>query len=147
MNSNSTKTNPDEAVDRHVVYGYIERQPRKGKPPRWYVGVTNQQERRHKQHIRTETKPNKGYFYNWIQKQYRKQPKRKHEDVFNEILEYKILQVIVGTSREAEYFESKWTEQKNALRPNGFNLRQGGYRGRLSEESKTRLSAALNQPL
>ena len=112
IKDSAKRRNPDEAVDRHIVYGYVEQQPRKGKPPRWYVGVTNRPEGRHRDHIRAETKRNKGYFHNWIRKQYRKQQKRKHEDVFNEILEYKILQVIVETSREAEYFESKWTERK-----------------------------------
>ena len=144
MKANSTKpTKPGEAIDRHIVYGYVERHPRKGKPPRWYVGVTNNAEKRNKDHVRADTKYDNGYLHRWIQKHYKKEPGRKREAIFKEILEYHELQVIHGTSREAEYLELKWTEQKNALRPHEFNLKAGGY---FSEETREKHRAALNRP-
>lgn len=113
MKANSTKpTNPGEAIDRHIVYGYVERHPRKGKPPRWYVGVTNNEEQRHKDHIRANTKNEKSYFHWWIQKRYKKEPGRKREAIFKEILEYHELQVIYGTRREAEFLKENRRNEK-----------------------------------
>ncbi len=141
MKEKSTRqTNPGVAVDRHIVYGYVEKHPPNGKPLRWYVGITNNPNRRFQQHKKAEAKRDNGYFHKWIQAGYREGKK------FKDILEYHELQVIHGTSREAEFFERKWTERKNALRPHGFNMKTGGYKGKFSEETREKHRAALNRP-
>lgn len=141
MKANSTKpTNPGEAVDRHIVYGYVEKCPPNGKPPRWYVGVTNNPKRRFEQHKIAKAKRDNSYFHKWIQARYQEDKK------FKDILEYHEFQVIQGTSREAELLERKWTEEKNAIHPNGFNLKAGGYKGKFSEETRGKHRAALNRP-
>ena len=118
-------------IDTYLIYGYREREGKN----RWYVGATRWQRRiaRDKTH-RAAKGGDQKYFYNFIRKAYRE------KKTFEQVLEYCQLDIVVGTAKQADAREVSHTFLRNALAPNGFVLRAGGYGGAMSEELKQRIS-------
>lgn len=131
----------EQEILDYIVYGYEETGDRwreKGlKHPRWYVGVTelSRAERRKKEH-REFLKHVKGNtcWRNWVLK--RKSEGYELEDV----TEYHVLAELRGTKEEAEAAEVFHAIKHDALVPNGFCTKIGGYGGRVSEERRAVMS-------
>lgn len=106
---------------------------------KWKIGCTlqRQKESRHTRHVQGNSRC--PLFDNYIKKRY------SEGKLFDEVFEYFQLRVFVCSRRDAEWWEDIYTARYDALSPNGFNLRSGGYRGAFSQELKHVVSIAMTE--
>lgn len=123
----------------HIIYGYYETGDRwkaKGlKHPRWYVGVckSSNWEDRHKGHRNPAANSN-AYWPKWVH------ARKKEGKTLDQLATLVPLQRATCTPRQAEQIELDWTEELEAKAPTGFVTKAGGYKGRVAECVKRKMS-------